>query len=98
MKKGKKGLNKLTIFLGFMAVGLTAGFINFNRLVLESRLASAKEKYRMAESMYEAEVKRGEELDSLKIDVRTRKFIEDTAREKFGLVYENEIIFEPEDK
>ena len=52
----------------------------------------------MAESMYEAEVKRGEELDSLKIDVRTRKFIEDTAREKFGLVYENEIIFEPEDK
>ena len=48
MKKGKKGLNKLTIFLGFMAVGLTAVFINFNRLVLESRLASAKEKYRMA--------------------------------------------------
>ncbi len=44
---------------------------------------------------YETQVAREEELDNLKIYIQTKKFIEDMAREKFGLVYENEIIFQP---
>ena len=42
------------------------------------------------------EKSRAEELENLKVEIKTRKFIEDTAREKFGLTYENEIVFEPE--
>ena len=40
--------------------------------------------------------KRTEELENLKLEIKTKKFIEETAREKFGLTYENEIVFEPE--
>ena len=44
----------------------------------------------------ESEKDRAEELEGLKAEMMTRKFVEETARDKFGLAYENEIVFEPE--
>ena len=49
-----------------------------------------------AKSYLKEEKNRAEELEHLKLEIKTKKFIEDTAREKFGLTYENEIVFEPE--
>lgn len=39
---------------------------------------------------------RREELEEYEKYVQTKKYVEEVAREKLGLVYENEIIFKPE--
>ena len=41
---------------------------------------------------------RKEELQTRSIYVTTKQFIEEFAREKLGLVYEDELIFRPQDK
>ena len=41
---------------------------------------------------------RSEEIAEFERYTQTRKYIEDTAREKLGLVYPGEIIFKNEDK
>ena len=47
---------------------------------------------------YEDEEERAEELSKLSVYTKTKKFIEDIAREKFGLVYDNEVILSPEEE
>lgn len=42
--------------------------------------------------------KEKEELKDFKDYVKTDEYVEEVAREKFGLVYKDEIIFEPEDE
>lgn len=48
------------------------------------------------EQMKEAEEAEAEELDELEEYVGTKQYIEDVAKDKLGLVYENEILFEAE--
>lgn len=89
-RPGKAGM----IF--FVCLGIIAFFVvNYNRIIMEEKYLAVSEKLKSAEMMRDHELRRKEELENLKVDVKTRKFIEDTAREKFGLTYENEIIFEP---
>lgn len=55
-----------------------------------------KEKQERIESLNEQiadEEKRKEEIDEYKDYVETDEFVEDTAREKLGLVYEDEVVF-----
>ena len=70
--------------------------ITINKFMLEDRLVQAQSKKEYMQSCLEDEKKRTEELENLKLEIKTKKFIEETAREKFGLTYENEIVFEPE--
>lgn len=42
------------------------------------------------------EEERKAELEEYEKYVQTKKYVEEVAREKLGLVYENEIIFKPE--
>lgn len=42
---------------------------------------------------YAAETQRAEEIDALEAYMQTTQFIEDTAKSKLGLAYDNEIIF-----
>lgn len=48
------------------------------------------------EAQIEAEVNRAEEIDELEKYVGTDEYVEDVAKEKLGLVYPNEILFEAE--
>lgn len=94
----KRRFRKAGIVL-FVCLAFFAFFlINYKRMLLEEKYLTVSEKLKSAEMLRDHEVRRKEELENLKIDVKTRKFIEDTAREKFGLTYENEIIFEPAKK
>lgn len=43
------------------------------------------------------EEKRAEEISALEAYTRTKKYVEDVAKEKLGLVYEDEIIFKSRD-
>ena len=70
--------------------------ISINMFMLDDRLVQAKVKNEAMKAYLESEKDRAEELEGLKAEMKTRKFVEETARDKFGLAYENEIVFEPE--
>jgi hypothetical protein len=70
--------------------------ISISKFMLDDRLIQVKAKNEAIKIQLEDEKKRTEELENLKLEIQTKKFIEETAREKFGLTYENEIVFEPE--
>ena len=74
----------------------TIAFVCIAGLNLEkhNREYATREKELMA--MIEDEESRSEEIDELSEYVGTDEYIESVAKEKLGLVYENEILFKAE--
>ena len=92
----RKRISKISKALYVLFACLCLVIISINKFMLDDRLVQAKVKNETAKSYLKKEKNRAEELENLKLEIKTKKFIEDTAREKFGLTYENEIVFEPE--
>lgn len=92
----RRSISKISKILYVLFVALCLAVISINKFMLDDRLVQAKMKNESAKSYLKEEKNRAEELERLKHEMKTKKFIEDTAREKFGLTYENEIVFEPE--
>jgi cell division protein DivIC len=59
--------------------------------------AKADEKIEQLNKQIEDEKQRAEDIEEKKAYVQTKKFIEEMAREKFNLVYKDEIIFKSEE-
>ena len=63
----------------------------------KTKLLNKNEAYQEREAQLiaelEAEQARSEEIEDLKKYVQTKKYVEDVAKERLGLVYENEILF-----
>lgn len=61
------------------------------------KLLNKNEAYQQREEQLLAEIaaeeQRTEEIEDLKKYVQTKKYVEDVAKERLGLVYENEILF-----
>lgn len=66
---------------------------------LSLRVSNANKQERVAEleSQIEAEKEKAEEIEEYGKYVQTKKYAEEVAKEKLGLVYEDEIIFKAED-
>ena len=64
---------------------------------LEEKLATYQQKEKSLNEQLEAEKARSEEIEEFKKYTKTMKYIEETAREKLGLVYEDEILIKTED-
>ena len=66
---------------------------------LSLRVSNANKQERIAEleSQIEAEKEKAEEIEEYGKYVQTKKNAEEVAKEKLGLVYEDEIIFKAED-
>lgn len=54
-----------------------------------------QERDKVLQEQIDAETERAEEIEDRRAYVQTKKYIEEVAREKLGLVYENEIILDP---
>ena len=65
-------------------------------LYKESRELSKKQEALAAR--IESEEKRKEDLDELEKYMKTKKYMEEVAKSKLGLVYPNEILIQPENK
>ena len=65
---------------------------------LSLRVSNANKQERIAEleSQIEAEKEKAEEIEEYGKYVQTKKYAEEVAKEKLGLVYEDEIIFKAE--
>lgn len=50
------------------------------------------------QSQIDDENKRGDELSEYEKYVKTKKFVEEIAKNKFGLIYPDELVFKPNNK
>ncbi len=87
----------LLVFAIFSIVVLAiAGFFVYKKHTAEDDYRKKlKEKERLVRLIAQ-EQDRSKEIDEYKAYVQTRSYLEEVAREVLGLVYKDEIIFEPE--
>lgn len=88
--------NKFSMFLTTVVIIMLLVVV----AVKSSELTAKKEYYRQKEQaleeQIEAEKERAKEIDEYETYTQTKKYIEDVAKDKLGLVYEGEIIFKDE--
>ena len=91
--KGKKrnGLKIIAI-----AVLLLFVVIAYNSFSLRGKQRALEKRYSELQEDLQSEEERSEQLEDRAAYMQTIRYIEEIAREKLGLVYEDEIIFRPE--
>ena len=97
MNRRKKFRKHLGSFAIVGVVLLLLIFVSVASLSIRVTNGNKQEKIAELESQIEAEEKKAEELEEYKKYVQTKKYAEEVAKEKLGLVYEDEIIFKAED-
>ena len=74
------------------------GIVAFRKIDLEKRSVQAKQKIEELDAQIAEEKERTEEIKNLEAYAHTKRYIEDVAREKLGLVYKDEIILKQEEE
>lgn len=99
---GQKWKKKKSSKFGVMAVSLVVMMlftvVAYKSVELKEKNEAYIAKEASLEKQISSELDRQEELAEYEKYVQTKKYIEEVAREKLGLVYQNEIIFKPENK
>lgn len=74
-------------------------------IIMSTQIYKLKEKdeayavqYEELKKQYDAESERAEEIEGLAEDMQSQEYIEDVAKSKLGLVYDNEIIFKEKEE
>ena len=103
MKKSKKKNNKKKIannYLGMVAISvvvlLLLGGLTFQSQNLKARIAVYDTKAAALQESIDNEQERTKEIDEQKQYMQTDEYIAEVARDKLGLVKNNEIVFEEE--
>ena len=99
MKKAKKRKSQtripmvsITFVVGVLFVGMMG-----KSVALQNQLSSYDSQIKELDQQIEEEEGRTTEIDDLKEYMKTDEYVEETAREKLGLVKENEIVFKEGD-
>lgn len=91
--KNKKS-NRLGVF-GIIAVVVVMAIVLMKGVDAKEReLAELRAKEERLKEEYQHEIDRASELEEKRIYVKTKKYVEDVAKQ-FGLVYPDEIIYKP---
>ncbi|MEE1102229.1 MAG: septum formation initiator family protein [Agathobacter sp.] len=74
-------------------------------IIMSTQIYKLKEKdeayavqYEELKKQYDAESERAEEIEGLAEDMQSQEYIEDVAKSKLGLVYDNEIVFKEKEE
>lgn len=97
MKTKKRRRRRTGLYLVMLVVGIFLSTLvvqGYNLRVNCKRLAAEQAQL---EDKKKSLQKEQQEIKEKSAYMKTDKYIEEVAREKFGLVYENEIIFKPAD-
>lgn len=73
------------------------GIVAFGKIKLEDKKKNLDITMKNLETQINNEKERSVDIKNLEAYVQTKKYIEEIAREKLGLVYEYEIIFKEEE-
>ena len=93
----KKRQNRIGMTLVLTVLLLMMLVVSYNTRQMKEKLAVYQQKERSLTEQLEAEKERSEEIEEFKKYTGTKKYIEETAREKLGLVYEDEILIKTEE-
>ena len=85
--------NRLGLVLAGIAVTLLTIVVFIRSVSLYQKLHQYETRIDALETQIETEEARTEEIEEFKKYTTTRKYIEEVAKEKLGLVYPGEIIF-----
>ncbi len=85
---------------GMVAIAAVVMVLLIGLLAQSQKLSTQNEQYAAQKSELEQQIKdeemRAEEIENLKDYVNSTEYIEKIARDKLGLVYEDEILFKAE--
>lgn len=81
------------MFLVSLVVVLILVLVEVRSLELQDKIDAKRAEAERLEAQMEAENRRTEEIERFGKEVQTKGYIERVAREKLGLVYEDEILF-----
>ncbi|MBD5105893.1 MAG: septum formation initiator family protein [Lachnospiraceae bacterium] len=95
--RGRKRQNKMGMFLVTLVVLMMLVVVSINSIQLREKQAEYKVRQEQLQKEIDAEHERAEEIENFKKYTQTKAYIEEVAKDKLGLVYEGEIIFNTED-
>jgi len=92
-KKNRTGLGIIAV-----VVLIFCAIVSYSRIGLQDRYKEAQITLDRLNEKIALQEERELEISNLRAYVQTKQYIEDIARDKLGLVYKDEIIFEAEDE
>lgn len=100
MKKRKKRMNQngiamlsITFVVGVLFIAMMTMSLN-----LQQQISDCRTEMKEVQSQIDEENERTKEIDETKERMDTDEYVAEVAREKLGLVKDNEIVFKEEEK
>ena len=94
-KKEKK--NKMLIIVVAVLVTVFCGFTGYKAFLLEKTKDALETDISTLENNIAQEQERTQELSEFEVYTHTKKYAEEVAKDVLGYVYEDEIVFKPEE-
>jgi len=92
----KRRQNRFGMFLAYIVVIMLLIVVAVDSVQLKAKKNMYRQKEEALEQQIEAERKRTLEIEEYEKYTHTKKYVEEVARDKLGLVYEGEILFKNE--
>ena len=92
----KRKQNRFAMFLVSFALLMLLAAVGVKKIELESKQDAYLQKEAELQKKIDEEKARSQELEEYEKYTQTQKYVEDVAKEKLGLVYEDEIVFKEE--
>lgn len=93
----RKRQNRLGMFLVTVVVLMLLVVVSINSVGLRQKRESYREREQALQEQIDAEEERAEQIEEYRKYTQTKKYVEEVAKEKLGLVNEGEIIYKPEE-
>lgn len=92
----KRSQNRFSMFLVTLVVVMIMIVVAVKSVDLRQKIDTYTDKENQLNSQLEAEQKRTEEIEEYRTYTQTKRYVEEVAKDKLGLVYEGEILFKEE--
>lgn len=89
----KKNQNKFSMFLVTLVVLMIMIVVAVRSVELQRQLDEGAEQLATLDEMTAVEEERAEEIAEYEKYTQTKKYVEEVAKDKLGLIYEGEILF-----
>ena len=94
-KRKDKWGNRMAIIGITLVVGSLAVVVNIRSATLREKAQEYEARYDSLQAQYDQELERSAKLEEERVYVQTKQYIEKIAKEKLGMVKEDEILLNP---